>query len=277
MSKKHKAEHHEEHADETWLIPYADLLTLLLALFIVLYAMSTSDSKKFEEMSKAFNVALNSGTGVLDQSSLVNPLDQVVNTTEVNNEDNQSLKKNGAPTQDQLDSLMKKEQEDLEKLKKQMDQYIQSNGLTTQLDTKLNQSQLTITISDSSLFAPGSAKVKPESRKLAVTIGTMLQKYNDYEVVVSGHTDNVPMNSNEFNSNWDLSSIRAIRFTDILLENKKLNPHRFSNIGYGEYRPIADNKTSQGRAKNRRVEVSIIRKYADSTKFVTIPVDPTKK
>ncbi|MBM7567484.1 flagellar motor protein MotB [Paenibacillus sacheonensis] len=265
MSKRHKKEEHEEHADETWLIPYADLLTLLLALFIVLYAMSSTDSKKFQDMSKAFNVAFNSGMGVLTESSVIARDNMMQNANSPKRyEDTKDMSK------EQREALKKQEQEDLEKLKKQVDQYINTNGLTTQLDTKLNQSQLTITISDSSLFAPGSARVKPESRKLAVAISNMLTKYSDYEVIVSGHTDNVPINNAEFESNWELSSMRAIRFMNIVLDNKKLNPKNFSNIGYGEYHPIAGNDTAAGRSKNRRVEVSIIRKFADDGKSVSV-------
>ncbi|MBO7746214.1 flagellar motor protein MotB [Paenibacillus sp. MWE-103] len=272
MSKKHKKEHHEEHADETWLIPYADLLTLLLALFIVLYAMSSTDSKKFQDMSKAFNIAFNNGIGVLDQSSIISQANQMENTQDIKRrEDTKDM------SEQQRQALQKQEQQDLENLKKQVDQYIQSNGLTTQLDTKLNQSRLTITISDSSLFAPGSAKVKPESRKLAIEISNMLTKYSDYEVVVSGHTDNVPIHNDEFESNWELSSMRAIRFMNIVLDNKQLNPKNFSNIGYGEYRPIASNDTAAGRSKNRRVEVSIIRKYADASKTVSVPASGAAK
>ena len=110
MSKKHKAEHHEEHADESWLIPYADLLTLLLALFIVLYAMSSTDSKKFQDMSKAFNVALSSGTGVLDQSAVIVTSQQMQNTNDIKRrEDSKDM------TKEDRDALKKKEQEDLEK------------------------------------------------------------------------------------------------------------------------------------------------------------------
>ncbi|MBD2871639.1 flagellar motor protein MotB [Paenibacillus arenilitoris] len=261
MSKKHRHEEHEEHVDESWLIPYADLLTLLLALFIVLYAMNSVDVKKFEEMSRAFSIALNSGSGVLDQSTIVRIGEDEgkKRKEEGSNEDKQDQS-----TEEQaLEALKRKEQQDLEQLKKQIDAYIEKNGLTSDLETKLNLSQLMITISDNALFAPAQATVKPESRELAVAIGKMLEKYPDYEVIISGHTDNKPISTVFFKSNWDLSSMRAIRFLDILLENKQLKPERFSAIGYGEYRPVADNKTEEGRAKNRRVEVSIMHTYVD--------------
>ncbi len=264
MSKKTRHEPHEEHADESWLLPYADLLTLLLALFIVMYAMSATDNKKFEEMSKAFNTALSTGTGVLNFSSAL-PSDSNMDKGKKNSEESVV---NSADKQRQKSQLAKQEQEDLEKLKKQLDQYIKGNGLTNLLDTKLNQSQLTITISDNALFASGSAVVKPESKQLALAISNMLQQFPTYSVVVSGHTDNMPISNSEYASNWDLSSDRALHFMKILLQNTKLDPVKFTSTAYGEFHPVASNDTAVGRAKNRRVEVSIIRKYTDNVQEV---------
>ncbi|AHV95029.1 flagellar motor protein MotB [Paenibacillus sabinae] len=260
MSKKTRHEDHEEHADESWLLPYSDLMTLLVALFLVLYAMSATDAKKFEEMAQAFSSALNGGTGVLDNTSMAptnSDLDSGKSTKL-----NTIAEKN--TTEADLAKLRQKEQEELEKLKKQFDQYIKNNGLTDLLSTKLNQSQLLITISDNALFASGQAAVKPESRQLARSISQMLQQFPDYEVVVQGYTDNIPISNSEYSSNWDLSANRALQFMKILLVNPYLNPEKFSVIGYGEYHPIADNSTAAGRAKNRRVEVSILRKYQDN-------------
>ncbi|WP_138756131.1 flagellar motor protein MotB [Paenibacillus sinopodophylli] len=271
MSRKHRHEEHEEHVDESWLIPYADLLTLLLALFIVLYSMNSVDVKKFEEMSKAFSVALSTGSGILDESALIKSGDDdgkkqdeaggLIDSKDDSKEDNEE--KDQTAEEKAREELMEQEQKDLEDLKKKIDSYIEKNGLTTDLETKLNLSQLMITISDNALFPPAQATVKPESRELAVAIGKMLQQYPDYEVIVSGHTDTTPISTVFFKSNWDLSSMRAIRFMDILLENKQLKPERFSAIGYGEYRPVGDNKTAAGKSKNRRVEVSIMHTYSN--------------
>ncbi|PZD96419.1 flagellar motor protein MotB [Paenibacillus sambharensis] len=267
MSKKHKHDDHEEHVDESWLIPYADLLTLLLALFIVLYAMSATDAKKFQEMSQAFSIAFNSGVGVLDQSAVVSTPEQVTSKDRTkradDNEDNQSQQSASDLTKQEQQKLREKEQQQLEKLKQQLDQYIKQNGLTTQLETKLNQSQLMITISDNALFDSGSAAIKSDAKALAVSIGTMLKDYPGYEITVAGHTDNKPINTYEFASNYELSAKRAINFMSILISTGKLDPKLISPTGYGEHRPIDSNKTEQGRAKNRRVEVSIIRKYVD--------------
>jgi len=246
----------EEHPDESWLLPYSDLMTLLLALFIVLYAVSSVNVSKLEELSHAFENAFSSGINILDKNALIEAAD------EQSKSQKQRHEQTGFRTNEE--QLKEKEQENLEKLKKQLDQYIKQNGLSTQLQTQLNQSQLMITIRDNALFDSGSADVKPDAQKLAVAIGQMLMKYPGYEVIVSGHTDNQPINTYEFASNWELSSKRAINFMKILLDSSGLDPKWFSAIGYGEYRPVDTNDTAEGRAKNRRVEVSILRKYTDA-------------
>ncbi|RCX14456.1 chemotaxis protein MotB [Fontibacillus phaseoli] len=262
MSKKNKKhQEHEEHADESWLLPYSDLMTLLLALFIVLFGMSTVDAKKFEEMSEAFQSVLTGGSGVLDHNAMSSNTKNSISENEIPK----------PSTNGKKSELMRKEQENLESLKKQLDTYIKNNGLTDQLNTKLNQSQLMITISDNALFPSGEAEVKPDARILAKAISAMLQEFPDYEVIVSGHTDNVPISNYEFPSNWDLSSVRALNFMKILLLNNQLDPKKFSAIGYGEYHPVESNETNVGRAKNRRVEVSIIRKYQDGDQQIGMP------
>ncbi|MBW5448877.1 OmpA family protein [Cohnella sp. CFH 77786] len=254
MSKKRRHEAHEEHIDESWLLPYSDLMTLLLALFIVLYAVSSVNTAKLEQLSNAFKSVLNNGLSIFDSSTLIE-------TGEVESPTNMTKRMN--PNGKSTAELQQEEQQNLEKLKQQLDQYIKKNGLASELETQLNQSQLLITIRDNALFEPASAAVKPEARKLAVAIGQMLLPYNDYEVLVTGHTDNRPINTAEFPSNWELSSKRAINFMKILLDNKSFDPKRFGAIGYGEYRPVDTNDTDAGRAKNRRVEVSILRKYTE--------------
>ena len=130
------------------------------------------------------------------------------------------------------DDLKQEEQENLENLQQQLDQYIQKNGFSSELETQLNQSQLLITILVRRSVPSGSADVKPESQKLAAAIAQMLHEYPDYEIRVTGHTDNQPINTKEFPSNWELSTKRATNFMKILLENPKFDPKLFSATGY---------------------------------------------
>lgn len=269
MSRKQRREHHEEHPDESWLLPYSDLMTLLLALFIVLYSVSAVNTAKLEELSQAFRTAFSDGLSIFDQSTIVRTGD-VQSHTDMTRTLSPSGKKK--PTGDSQAALQQQEQQNLEALRQQLNEYIKQNGLSSQLETQLNQSQLLITIRDNALFAPASASVKSEARLLAVAIGEMLAPYNDYEVLVTGHTDTTPINTVEFPSNWELSTKRAVNFMKILLENEQFDPKRFGAIGYGEYRPVDTNETVEGKAKNRRVEVSILRKYTDLAASQTLQV-----
>ncbi|MCI3926845.1 flagellar motor protein MotB [Paenibacillus sp. TRM 82003] len=251
MSKKQHKHDHEEHIDESWLIPYADLLTLLLALFIVLFASSQIDQKKFEQIKMSFQAALAGGPSFME------------NVSPVPSRDGIGVDNKGKEQQDESseieEQLRQKETEQLLELKRKIDQFIDEKGLTSQLETKLDDQQLKITISDNTLFASGSAQLKPESRELAATISELLEQYTNYEVIVSGHTDNVPINTSQFPSNFHLSSERALTFMAVLLENGNVGESRFSSVGYGEYKPVAENDSAEGRAENRRVEVSIVR------------------
>ncbi len=268
MSKKGKRhEPHEEHADESWLLPYSDLMTLLLALFITLFSMSSLDAAKFEQMAQAMSAAFTGGSGVLDENAMAPTEGKVPSKNEQDNTASAAAASDSTSktsAQKLREQLQKQEQQDLENLKRKLDKYIKDHGLSSQLTTKLNQSELKVTISDNTLFASGLAMVKPESRQLAKSLSSILQEIPGYDVIVSGHTDNIPISNSRYTSNWNLSSDRALNFMQIMLLNKNLDPRKFSAIGYGEYRPIADNSTNVGRAQNRRVEVAIVRKYVDN-------------
>jgi chemotaxis protein MotB len=254
VSKKQRKHDHEEHMDESWLIPYADLLTLLLALFIVLFASSQVDQKKFEEIKQSFQAALNGGPSFFDNTSPVPNSDRA--GLNKKRDENKDVPKEATPEEEQL---KKEETEQLLELQRKINAYIEEKGLTTQLETKLDNQQLKITISDNTLFASGSTALKPESRDLAGTISELLEQYQNYEVIVAGHTDNDPIKTSQFPSNFHLSAERALTFMAVLLENDNVGESRFSSVGYGEYKPVTSNVTAEGRAENRRVEVSIVR------------------
>lgn len=258
MSHKKKHEDHEEHIDETWLIPYADLLTLLLALFIILFASSQLDSKKYDAIMHSLNSAFTGGEAPFAKSNLI-PINDEANATKSTGHDQNPTSKEESRTESQLAAKLQKEEKDLNELKKSMDAYIKENNMNEQLTTKLDNEKLTITISDKALFDSGSAVIKQESQKLAASMSNLLGQYPGYQVEVAGHTDNIPIHRADFETNWDLSSKRAVNFMKILLANSKIQPASYSSVGYGEYRPIADNATTEGRATNRRVEVSILR------------------
>ncbi|MDQ0226863.1 flagellar motor protein MotB [Metabacillus niabensis] len=247
MAKKKKKQHHDEHMDESWLVPYADILTLLLALFIVLFAASNVDAKKFHEIAKAFNTSFSGGTGVLEFPS-------PTETGEMEQLDVQE-KKSTEATEEELKQL---EQEKLAEIKEKVDSYIDEKKLGNQLQTTLTEDGLLITILDEIFFDSGIAEIREKDKHLAKEISELLVMNPPRNITVSGHTDNVPINNSAFDSNLDLSAKRAVNFISILIENKKLDPSVFSAEGFGEFRPVASNDTAEGREKNRRVEVLIL-------------------
>lgn len=252
------AQHHEEHADESWLIPYADLLTLLLALFIVLFAMGKTDEKKLGEMGRSFNVAFGGGAATMFAFNQGAP--QVAQTTNppppnphINTQIN-SASQSAAETQAALRETIQ-----LIQVKEAVDRYIRMQGLGGELEAQLTPDGLRLRIKDSALFRSGQADLLPEARKMATDIAKMLSGLPQ-QFVVAGHTDNVPINTAQFPSNWELSGMRAVNFMRFLFtQEPTLKPENFTAVGNSEYRPVGPNTTDEGRAKNRRVEVWILR------------------
>jgi len=245
--KKHHAEHHEEHADESWLVPYADILTLLLALFIVLFASADANKTKFTAMAQSLSAAFSGSPSVFDNNTTITP--------ELSASKPDKSKDEASKEQAQLQETVQ-----LLQVKKEIDKYINTNNLTGDLSTALTEDGLMIRIKDSALFPSGSADLRPESQRFGEEIAKMIASLPQ-KIVISGHTDNIPIHTREFPSNWELSSRRAVNFMKYLLAQENLKPERFSAIGYGEYRSMAGNDTEDGRAKNRRVEVLIMRNY----------------
>lgn len=246
LAKKTRHKKHEEHIDESWLVPYADVLTLLLAVFIILFASSTVDQEKLEKLSQVFASIFESGSGVMDYAT---PIPQTDGQTD------EEIKDQNTYAQDQ---------KQLEQTQARVEEVIAQQELENQLETQMTSEGLLITIRDSVLFAPGSAVVNPEYRSIATELSEILAFDPSRNVVITGHTDNVPINSNEFASNWHLSVIRAVNFLTVIMDsNPTLESKYFSVKGFGEYSPIATNDTPEGRSKNRRVEILVQPRIAE--------------
>ena len=130
------------------------------------------------------------------------------------------------------------------------------------MGTNLTDEGMLISIRDNVLFESGVAEVRSEDRKMAKEISNLLVMDLPRNIIISGHTDNIPIQTYRYDSNWDLSVMRAVNFMKLLLGNKDLDPEMFSAKGHGEFKPVASNKTKNGRAKNRRVEILIVPRTA---------------
>jgi chemotaxis protein MotB len=241
--KKHE-EAHENH--ERWLLSYADFITLLMIFFIIMYSMSNLDKEKYKQVASGLQKAMGGGGGAniigvdggvsIDQSNA--PID--TNLVEMN------------------------EEERLGQVKEAVDKYLGESGLSNSVETKVEERGLVLSFKDSLFFDSGKADIKPEQAKKLIEIGKLLNQpiVNKSFIRVEGHTDDRPMNSYQFKSNWDLSVIRASNVLQLLINQSGIKAERISAAGYGEFRPKATNSTDSGRATNRRVDILIM-----NTKF----------
>ncbi|MEF9952065.1 MAG: flagellar motor protein MotB [Clostridium sp.] len=235
MSKKRQ--HHEEHVDEAWLLPYADMLTLLLALFIVMFAMSQVDKEKLEKASVEFNAVFAGGSGVLKENgSSVMP---------------NSGSMNGIIEQDKMISA-----------KNMLESDVKQSGYADKIKVELNAEGLLISMQDTALFNSGDAEVIQGFYPVLTQIAGNLKSF-DNEIRIVGHTDNIPISNSKYKDNWELSSARSLNVMDFMVKKGGLPPNKFSTQAFAEYKPKFDNTTEEGRGKNRRVEILIVRNYAN--------------
>lgn len=256
---RRKKQRKESKIDESWLLPYADLLTLLVALFIVLFAMSEIDTQKYRELSQVFKNEFSGGKGILEYN------DSPVKHEEGSIEEEDAAKvADDEKEEDEGEKEKSKavaEREELEALRQKINNYIKEGNLTESLETALTDEGLLITILNDVSFNTGSAEVKADGRMMVKKISEFLHTDPPNQVVVSGHADDRPIDNEEFSSNWELSVIRAVNFMALLLENDELDPENFSAKGFGEHQPLLPNISEENRAKNRRVEVLILPNY----------------
>jgi chemotaxis protein MotB len=239
--KKKKNQEHMNH--ERWLLSYSDFMTLLMILFVVLYAMSSVNKSKYQQLSESLKVAMGGGKSIIA------------------NQDAVSITEKSKPQV--IDYQAQQEQQKLEQLKAQVDKYLEQNGLKSSASTQIDGRGLVVSLSDTLFFDTGKAEIKPEWESKLTDLGKILNQLNNY-IRIEGHTDNVPIKNGEFSSNWQLSCARAANVTEFLMQNSSIPPEKLSAVGYGQYRPIADNSTEAGRAKNRRVDIIIVNSKLNS-------------
>ncbi|UCD95213.1 MAG: OmpA family protein [Candidatus Zixiibacteriota bacterium] len=227
MGRKRRLDDHENL--ERWLLTYADLITLLLAFFIVMYSMSQVDAKKFGKMSKALSGALRGGEGIIKRGDEI------------------GVASGGVVLQ--IGRLMS--------IGEKIEARFRERGDSKHISAEMNERGLVIHIMESALFKQGSAELESLAKEILDIVAEHL-KYVPNHVRVEGHTDNVPINTLKYPSNWELSSARATEVVRYLIENHVVGPGRISALGYGEYRPLKQNNSAENRARNRRVDVVIL-------------------
>ena len=245
-----------EHDDsERWLLTYADMITLLLALFIVMFAMSSVNATKFQSLQQSLQDAF---SGKILGGQSINHTGGSVQAEEAKPEVSQT----SLQPMSQSTAQARAEQTDFRKLKAKIDRLVAEQGLTKKVETAIEKRGLAVRVlTDGLLFPSGSADVNAAARPLLEKIGVILSHGSPHPVRVEGHTDDVPI-AGRFPSNWELASSRASGIVRVLLGTPlKSNP--FEAVGRASLDPIASNDSDAGRAKNRRVDIILPRQHAE--------------
>lgn len=238
--RRSRPEDHENH--DRWLVSYADFITLLFAFFVVMYALSSLNEGKYRVLSNslmtAFRSTENSGGGTMvltnPQLTSIRPALRPRTTTQLAREAQAERMKNLARDVTQV-----------------MSPYA-TRGQIAVIETERG---ITVEINDSLLFSPGRAELTSAAEQAIIGVGRIFAE-TEFPVTIEGHTDNLPINTALFPSNWELSAVRATTVLRIMM-TAGVTADRLTAIGYGEQRPVADNATAEGRARNRRVAIQL--------------------
>lgn len=273
MSRKREHEAEKENG-ERWLLTYSDLITLLMIFFVVMYSMSKVDAQKFQAVAESLSKALGGGTpskvelstsptgpslfqtGTPSAKTSVPGKGKDPNNTTNANPAESAAKNSGQGNTDE-------EKMSIDRIKAKLDKFAADNGIQSTLVNSIEERGLVVSIQETLLFESGSATITAQARSILEKVSTVLASAPN-QIKVEGHTDNLPISTSQFPSNWELSVIRATNVVEIL-QHDGITPDRLSATGYGEYRPIVSNDTDANRSKNRRIDLIILRSKYDLT------------
>ena len=245
MARKKKSSDNQLTGDE-WLATYSDCVTLLMTFFVLLYSMSTVDTEKVRAISEAFSVMSGKSADSILQYDMYEGTQPVLGG------------------ESKVDELLGQSQDaDKRTMYDTVKDYVDQNGLNAMIDVAKDENGVALQIRDNILFESGKAELKTESNEVLNKINELISTLPN-SIVIEGHTDNVPINNNDYRDNWDLSAARASNVLRYFTGTKGQDPTRFSVSGYGEYRPKFENNTDENRAQNRRVNILIVSNNEES-------------
>ncbi|MGB6985077.1 MAG: flagellar motor protein MotB [Candidatus Aquilonibacter sp.] len=212
-----------------WLLTYADMITLMLALFIILFAMSTISRVKVQQFAKSVSAGFN-------------------NVWTVNQPPNGGA--NGEQSFEASSSIPA--------IQRELEKYVKENHLEQQVQVHAEARGLVVTLlSDKSFYDSGSAQIRPDTLKILDGIAPLLKRNNN-AIAIEGYTDNVPISTYQYATNWELSAARAVGVARHLVEDDGVAPTRISATGYGQFRPRNANISDAEKQQNRRVDIVLL-------------------
>lgn len=254
---------------DRWLVSYADFMTLLFGLFVVLFAFARADQKKQVQVTESIDTAFRA-LGIFSSAASKPSKDGAAGT------DQPAIPMNVIMGEDVLAPARVKD--DLEQIHRELTQTLSNQVASHTVSIKMGRDGLVISLREAGFFSSGSALPKPETLPTLRRIATALGR-TPYDLRIEGHTDNIPIHTAEFDSNWELSSARATRIARVFLDLRTITPERISAAGYAEFHPVASNDTAEGRGENRRVDLVVLprTKINFSTPEAPHPTGPWRK
>jgi chemotaxis protein MotB len=241
--------HRSRVSQDRWLVSYADFITLLFGFFVVLYAFAKADQKKQVQISASIDSAFRS-LGLFPDASR-----HPSNAADASGAEKALMPINIVMGEDLLSPARVKE--DLDHIRRELEQTLSNQVASHTVSIKMGRDGLVISLREAGFFDSGSATPKPGTLATLRQIAERLGR-TPYDLRIEGHTDNVPIHTAAFDSNWELSSARATHIARIFLDLKAMPPDRLSAAGYAEFHPVAGNDSADGRAQNRRVDLVVL-------------------
>ena len=254
-----------------WMATFSDLMNLLLCFFVLLFSMSTVDAQKFELVAASFantfsiftagGKAIGEGIMISNGVSQLNQLDEYINSVG-------KAASSEEIVEDDFKEVENKKLKASEELAEKVSEALQEAGVGEDVDISFNSQYVLLTMNGALLFDSGKADIKEDSFGLLEQVAHVLERFSQGKIEVEGHTDNVPMSGAKYADNDELSSARAISVFRYLISNTTIDPVNIKHSGRGEYVPIADNSTPEGRSMNRRVEIKIYNALSDYLRWI---------
>lgn len=249
-----------------WMNTFADLMNLLLCFFVMLFSMSSVNEEKFEKViasfQSTFSILPGGGASIGEGELISSGISQLENFDSYYNQ--QLSSQSDGQTEEEKDITEAYEQQELEEsedMAQQLENALSQYGIQDDVEVDFNAEYVTLNMNGALLFDSASAELRDEAYPLVNKLGKILVTYDNNIIEVEGHTDNVPIHSSKYEDNNVLSMYRALAVANYLRDTTTLNPAYIKSSGRGEYVPIADNATPEGRARNRRVEIKIYNSY----------------
>lgn len=249
-----------------WMNTFADLMNLLLCFFVLLFSMSTVDAEKYEKvvssLRSSFSI-LSGGGAAIGEGQMISSGVSQLEMFDVYYDEMANVNSEGDPEveSDVVEAYKEQALSESEEMAEEIEAAIERYGVQDQVEVDFNAEYVVLNMNGALLFDSGKSELRADAYPLIDKLGKVVSNYDRNIIEVEGHTDNVPMHSAKYADNNVLSMFRALTVADYLREITEINPGYIKSSGRGEYAPIADNTTPEGRARNRRVEIKIYNSY----------------